>query len=146
MLFRSHAVRHEFPATDWVIACGRGPITTRLDGRPTAPEVDGPGFHRAREALAQAKADRLIFAFAGFPTGALDGFARYYSALYWSWTRRQRRAANAFRASGDGTLTALQAPAREQVVPSALSHLRRRMAWPLVEAGDKMFRACLETS
>lgn len=141
----AHGVRRKFPEADWVIACGRGPISTKLEGRPTAPEVDGPCFHLAREALARAKANRLVFTFSGFPNRELDGFASYYSALYWNWTRRQRRAANDFRAASDQTLASLQAHAHEKVVPSALSHLRRRMAWPLVAEGDKMFRTLLET-
>src|SRR2546427_60747 len=37
------------------------------------------------------------------------------------------------------------AAARLDVDRSAISHLARRMAWPLVAAGDKMFRALLET-
>src|SRR6266581_2627649 len=36
------------------------------------------------------------------------------------------------------------AAARLDVDRSAISHLARRMAWPLVAAGDKMFRALLE--
>ncbi len=135
----AHGVRHTFPQADWVIACGRGPISTKLDGRPAAPEVDGPCFHLAREALARAKANRLVFTFAGFPRRELDGFADYYSALYWSWTPRQRRAAILFRLGSAG-----EAAARLKVDRSAISHLRRRMAWPLVAEGDKMFRALFE--
>src|SRR6266542_409192 len=77
-----HETRFRFPEVEWVIACGRGPIATRLERQTSAPEVDGPCFHAARAAL--LKVDR-----------------------------------------------------------SAVSHLSRRMAWPLVEGGDKMFRAAL---
>ena len=44
----------------------------------------------------------------------------------------------------DPVEASLTPAARLKVVPSAVSHLRRRMAWPLVAAGDKMFRALLE--
>lgn len=143
----AHAIRATFTEVDWVIGCGRGPVTTSLaGGNLAAPEVDGPCFHHARAAVASAKADRQLLAFQGFgdadPT--LNGFAAYYSAVYWSWTSRQRQAATAWRSAWE--------PGRKRrsaaldVVQSALSHLRRRMAWPLVAAGDKMFRTLLETA
>jgi hypothetical protein len=130
----SHTLRAALPDVDVIVACGRGPIATAL--APTAPEVDGPCFHLARAALDAAKPDRQVFAFGGFDDPRLPGLAGYYSGLYWSWTRRQRRMASAWRA---------ELPAGpDALVPSAYSHLRRRMAWPLVQAGDRMLRAILE--
>jgi hypothetical protein len=129
-----------FAEADWVVGCGRGTVTTSLAaGKLAAPEVDGPCFHAARAAVETAKRERSLVAFQGFGDAdrALSGFAGYYSALYWSWTRRQRQAATAWR---------FPTAAHPKVVPSAISHLRRRMAWPLVERGDKMFRALLEAS
>lgn len=143
----AHEIRHRFADVDWVIGCGRGAVTTDLaGGRLNAPEVDGPCFHEARAAVDAAKRARLLLAFGGFGAAELhlNGCASYYSALYWSWTRRQRGAATAWRfLSGTGEAGASPA-ARPKVVPSAVSHLRRRMAWPLVQEGDKMFRALLE--
>lgn len=143
----AHAIRYMFAEADWVIGCGRGAVTTSLaGGKLTAPEVDGPCFHEARAAVEAGKSDRVLFAFRGFgdagPT--LDAFASYYSALYWSWTGRQRQAATAWRVFLDPVNGVRTPPARPKVGPSAISHLRRRMAWPLVEQGDKMFRALLE--
>ena len=132
----AHDLRARLPSVDWVVACGRGPITTPL--APTAPEIDGPCFHEARAAMDRAKRERQVFAFGGF-TAALEPLASYYSALYWSWTPRQRRTATLLRV-GDPAAAA----ARLDVDRSAISHLARRMAWPLVAAGDKMFRALLE--
>lgn len=143
----AHAIRYKFAAADWVIGCGRGTVTTPLGGgKFAAPEVDGPCFHEARAAVEAAKHERLLFAFRGFghPNPLLNGFASYYSALYWSWTRRQRQAATSWRFSWGPGEAALSPARRLKVVPSAVSHLRRRMAWPLVAAGDKMFRALLE--
>jgi hypothetical protein len=141
----AHAIRRIFREVDWTVVCGRGTLTTPPYDGATAPELDGPCFHEARTALERAKRERLLFAFGGFHEPRLDGFAAYYSALYWSWTKRQRRAANDFRAPRDPPLAQpLRPPARERVIPSAISHLRRRTAWPLVEAGDRMFRALLE--
>jgi hypothetical protein len=135
----AHHVRRAFPAVDWVLACGFGPIATPL--APTAPEVDGPCFHAARAALEEAKRRRLVFAFQGFAQDAdLNGFAAYYSALYWTWTDRQRRLAHELRSPGGPPPPA---PGR---APSALSHMRRRMAWPLVAAGDRIFQTLLEAS
>ena len=137
----AHHLRHAFPDVDWVFGCGSGPIATPL--APTAPEVDGPCFHAARAALDEAKRRRLVLAFQGFPRDAdLNGFAAYYSALYWTWTGRQRRLALELRAP-DKPPPPPRGPKR---VPSALSHMRRRMAWPLVAAGDRMFQTLLEAS
>jgi hypothetical protein len=130
----THALRATFPDVNWIVAWGRGPIATAL--APTAPEIDGPCFHAARAALDAAKAARLVLTFGGFRDERLPAFAAYYSALYWSWTGRQRRAAHAWRSP--------DAAAPERTVPSARSHLRRRMAWPLVEAGDRIFQAVME--
>src|SRR6266550_4709506 len=44
----AHDLRARLPSVDWVVACGRGLITTPL--APTAPEIDGPCFHDARAA------------------------------------------------------------------------------------------------
>ena len=132
----AHDLRARLPTVDWVVACGWGPITTPL--ALTAPEIDGPCFHEARGAMDRAKRQRQVFAFGGFGA-ALEPLASYYSALYWSWTTRQRRTATLLRL-GDPAAAA----ARLDVDRSAVSHLARRMAWPLVAAGDKMFRALLE--
>src|SRR5437667_7837960 len=69
----AHDLRARLPTVDWVVACGRGPITTPL--APTAPEIDGPCFHEARAAMDRAKRERLVFAFGGF-TSALEPLAR----------------------------------------------------------------------
>jgi SatD family (SatD) len=133
----SHDLRHRFPAVDWIVACGRGALTTPLRPGASAPELDGPCFHAARAALEHAKRHRIVLAFEGFDP-RLMACAAYYSALYWGWTRRQRALATAQRAQRGVGVDAL---ARQLVVgPSAISHLRRRMGWPLVAAGDSVFR------
>ncbi len=134
----THRLRAELPQVDWVIAAGRGPIQTPL--ARTAPEVDGPCFHRAREALNQAKGRRLLLAFGGFGP-ALDGLAEYYSALYWSWTPRQRRAALLLRVAAPGEVAE-----RLGIGRSAVSHLAGRMGWRLVAAGDAAFQQRLRSS
>jgi SatD family (SatD) len=133
----SHALRHRVPGVDWTVACGRGGLTTPLRPGVSAPELDGPCFHAARAALEQAKRQRLVLAFAGFDPHLMAG-AAYYSALYWGWTPRQRALATAQRALGDVGVDALARQLR--VGPSAISHLRRRMGWPLVAAGDSVLR------
>jgi hypothetical protein len=134
----AHQIRARLPAVDWVVACGLGPISTPL--APTAPEIDGACFHEARAALDRAKRRRLVFTFGGFPP-AVDPLASYYGGLYWSWTPRQRRAATLLRLGDPATAAAALGVDR-----SAVSHLSRRMAWPLVAAGDKMFRSLLESA
>src|SRR5918996_5004415 len=93
----AHAIRRLFHEVDWTVVCGRGTLTTPPHAGATAPELDGPCFHEARTALERAKRERLLFAFGGFDEPRLDGCAAYYSALYWSWTKRQRLAVNDFR-------------------------------------------------
>lgn len=139
----AHAFRAQFLQVDWVIACGRGPLTTPLTPGVTAPELDGPCFHLARAAVERAKERRLLFAFGGFSDrdATLNGLASYYSALYWSWTPRQRQAARLLRSGGP----ALAAGALK-IDRSAVSHMARRMAWPLAVAGDTMFRTLLGAS
>jgi SatD family protein len=136
----AHVIRATLAEVEWVIACGRGPVTTPLARGVAAPEVDGPCFHEARAALDGAKRSRRLFGFRGFgPAEALlNGFASYYAALHWSWTPRQRHAAKLLRRGGRA-LVAEQL----RVSPSAVSHLARRMAWPLVAAGDNIFRTTL---
>src|SRR6266704_3603948 len=87
----AHQLRFRFPEVEWVVACGRGPIATPLAA--TAPEIDGPCFHAARAAMERGKEQRLLLAFGGFGP-RLEPLADYYSALYWGWTPRQRRAAS----------------------------------------------------
>src|SRR5258708_10299691 len=125
----SHYIRYQFPEVDWVVACGRGPITTALIPGITAPKVDGPCFHAARAALEVAKRDRQVLTLSGFPAEHIPAFAAYYSGLYWSWTARQRALANKWRASGDAE-TGLPHAGQDGLHPSAGSHLRRRTASP----------------
>jgi arylamine N-acetyltransferase len=142
----SHAIRRTFSTVDWIVACGRGPLTTPLTADAAAPELDGPCFHAARRAMDRGKEERLVLAVEGFDERSLDGVSRYYAALYWGWTRRQRLAANDWRAMTADSEATLTQKRRGRSDPSAVSHLRKRMAWPLVESGDRMFQALLEAS
>ncbi len=130
-----HYLRAELDG-DWIIACGRGPLTTTPG--PPVFELDGPCFHRARQALDAAKSDRLVLAFGGYDNIAA-AFGAYYSALYWTWTARQREAA---------TLLRIMEPAavaeRLAIDRSAISHLARRISWRQVVQGDQAFRKHLE--
>jgi len=133
-------IRATLAEVDWVIACGRGPVTTPLAKGVTAPEVDGPCFHEARAALQTAKRSRRLFAVGGFgpAENALTGFASYDAALHWSWTPRQRLTAKLLRRGGPAV-----AAQQLRIGRSAVSHLAGRMAWPLVAAGDSIFHAML---
>lgn len=133
-------IRASLADVEWVIACGRGAVTTPLTPDITAPEVDGPCFHAARAALDDAKQTKRLFAFRGFGRAepVLNAFASYDAALYWSWTPRQRHAAKLLRREGPALVANRLAVSR-----SAISHLARRMAWPLVAAGDAIFQSML---
>ncbi|HEV8398886.1 MAG TPA: SatD family protein [Gemmatimonadales bacterium] len=135
----AHWLRAAFAGVDWIIASGLGAISTAL--APSAVEVDGPCFHAARAALDDAKKRHQIFAFRGFPP-TVDALSVYYSALYWSWTPRQRRQAAEQRLDEAG----MPQVERAKVHPTAISHMKRRMAWPLVAEGDRMLRAAIATT
>ncbi|HET8762494.1 MAG TPA: SatD family protein [Gemmatimonadales bacterium] len=132
-----HYLRAELDG-DWIIACGRGPLSTAPG--PSVIELDGPCFHEAREALERAKQQRLVLAFGGYDAVA-NAFGAYYSALYWTWTSRQRQAAALLR-----TMEPAAVAERLGVDRSAISHLTRRISWRQVEAGDAAFRKYLETA
>jgi hypothetical protein len=132
-----HYLRAELDG-DWIIACGRGPLSTAPG--PSVIELDGPCFHEAREALERAKQQRLVLAFGGYDATA-NAFGAYYSALYWTWTSRQRQAAALLR-----TMEPAAVAERLGVDRSAISHLTRRISWRQVEAGDAAFRKYLETA
>ena len=136
----AHELRLAVPDVEWVVACGKGGLTTPLPRGVTAPELDGPCFHAARAALDAAKADGSAFAFGGFGAG-VDACARYYSALYRGWSARQRVLATAQRAHPGAKLKELARLIG--VAPTSISHRRRRMAWPLVVRGDTMFQEML---
>jgi SatD family protein len=136
----SHQLRLRIPTVEWVVACGRGTLAMSLRRGASAPELDGPCFHAARSALDHAKRHGLVLAFGGFDP-PLTACAIYYSALYRGWTRRQRAVATAQRARSGARLEELARVLH--VGPSAISHVRRRMVWPLVAAGDKVFQDLL---
>ena len=136
----AHELRLAVPDVDWVIACGRGALSTPLHRGVTAPELDGPCFHAARAALDIAKHDGSVFACSGFDS-AVDGCARYYSALYRGWSARQRALATAQRARPAAKLKELARLIG--VAPTSISHRRRRMAWSLVVLGDTIFQEVL---
>ncbi len=136
----AHEVRLRIPDVEWVVACGHGSLSTPLHRGVSAPELDGPCFHAAREALDGAKRDGLVFAFGGFDT-VLDGYARYYSALYRGWSARQRALATVQRARPAARLKELAKLIG--VGATSISHRRRRMAWHLVALGDKVFQELL---
>ena len=136
----SHELRLRFPGVEWVVACGRGRLATPLTPGVSAPELDGPCFHAARAALERAKREGHVLAFEGFDA-PIAACAAYYSALYRGWTARQRAVATAQRAKRGARLDELAHLLR--VGPSAISHVRRRLAWPLVALGDTLFQDLL---
>jgi len=136
----AHELRLAIPDVEWVVACGKGELTTPLHRGVTAPELDGPCYHAARAALDDAKREGQVFAFGGFDA-AVDGYARYYSALYRGWSTGQRLLANAQRARPAAKLKELAKLVG--VAPTSISHRRRRMAWHLVVLGDTMFQEVL---
>src|ERR1041385_4998206 len=78
----AHQLRARLPSVDWVVACGRGTITTPL--APTAPERRGPCCQEPRAAGGRARRARRVGVLGGSAPG-LEPLASYYSALYWSW-------------------------------------------------------------
>src|SRR5437762_1025029 len=52
----SHRLRSAFPEVDWVVACGRGALSTPLRRDATAPELDGPDRARVRDVARELNA------------------------------------------------------------------------------------------
>ncbi len=77
---------------------GRGPLATRLADHPA--EMDGPAFHRARDALDRARARDALLAAEGFGDEVDDILSALFHLLGAQrerWTRRQLEYARALR-------------------------------------------------
>lgn len=82
---------------------GLGTLSTRL--QPTAIGMDGPAWHRAKEAIDRAKRERVFIAFSGFdgtgPASVTDAtLAALANLLIWQrrrWTPLQRSIISALR-------------------------------------------------
>src|SRR5258707_8430632 len=53
----THELRLRLPDVEWVVACGRGSLTTPLHRGATAPQLDGPCYHPPRAAPHPTKAN-----------------------------------------------------------------------------------------
>src|SRR5437660_11114655 len=54
----AHDLRARLPTVDWVVPCGRGPLTAPL--APTAPAIHGPRLDHPRTALPRSKRARNV--------------------------------------------------------------------------------------
>lgn len=110
---------HAFPS-ELRIGLGIGPLDTQL--QPQALGMDGPCFHRAREAIERAEARRTpIEVEAGRPTPAFEIYALMAGSMRGRWTKRQRQVADL----ADSGLEGQEVAAHLNVTPSAVSqHLR----------------------
>lgn len=79
---------------------GVGEVTTRYTD--STWEMDGPCFHRARDAMQHARKSKRWVTFRGFDgrrDGILDGAARMLQLIRSGWTERQREAYSCRRRS-----------------------------------------------
>lgn len=112
---------------------GIGPLDTPLE--PQALGMDGPCFHRARDAVKRAAA-RKTFVEVSVPDesdepGLFDIYAVLYAAIRHRWTKRQRRVVDLTMAGLEGKEVAT----RLAITPSAVSqHLRAAGEHAIMEA------------
>jgi DNA-binding NarL/FixJ family response regulator len=95
---------------------GIGPLDTPL--RTHAIGMDGPCFHRARDAIQRAASDgTAVEVEVGRPEPAFDIYARLYSHIREGWTDRQRQVVDMSRSGMEGRHIAKQL----EITPSAVS-------------------------
>ena len=94
-----------------------------------AAAMDGPAFHRAADALAQAQRRGLPFATAieGQPReacGLVEATARLHDVISASWTNREAEAVHLYRLVGTQAAVARKLRITQQAVSDALSRAR----------------------
>ncbi len=110
---------HAFPA-ELRLGLGIGPLETEL--RPQALGMDGPCFHRARQAIERAEAHRTpIETDPGAPHASFEIYGMMVGYMRRRWTRRQREVTDLVGSGLEGQEVA----AHLSITPSAVSqHLR----------------------
>lgn len=102
---------------------GRGPLETDLN-REQAIGMDGPCFHRAREAVQAARADETWLRVAGWPDGLdprVNPLFDLVGCVRADWTDRQAEFAHALQAAGTQTQVAEAFDVAKSTVSESLS-------------------------
>lgn len=94
-----------------------------------AAAMDGPAFHRAADALEQARRDDLPFKIAieGQPeevSDLVESTAKLHDVISASWTRREAEAVHVYRLVGTQAAVARRLRITQQAVSDALSRAR----------------------
>jgi len=111
-------------------ALASGTVDVAAQSRDAA-SMDGPAFHRAADALAQARRGGLSFAIAieGAPQEVVhlvQAAARLHEAISSSWTAREAEAVHVYRLEGTQAAVARKLRITQQAVSDAL--LRARLS------------------
>lgn len=121
---------------------GHGALFTAIQSR--AIGMDGPAFHRAREAIDRARAESLTGAvFAGFGGSAdaiLNGLARLLEHQRTHFTDKQRQAAHQLRRLPTQVDVAQSLGLSRQAVNDRL----RKMGWRAYLDGEHAWRTALK--
>ncbi len=124
------------------LGIGLGTIDTEIP--EYAASVDGPAFHRGREAIGfAAKQDRLGGVFCGFGNNQdtiLNGLARVLHHQRKGWSGQQRKVATLLR-TGENQKSAAQAM---NLSKQAVSAYARAAGWEAYQEGENAFRAAIE--
>ena len=122
---------------------GFGEIHTAVQSAVAA--VDGPAFHRAREAIAEArKESKHGGVYAGFGDAdclTLNGLSRLLARQRLRFSNEQREAIDRLRSGNSQTDAAAQLDVSKQ----ALSQRLKSAGWPAYAEGDAALRAVLAT-
>jgi len=124
------------------LGIGLGAIDTEIP--EYAASVDGPAFHRGREAIGlAAKKGRMGGVFRGFSDNQdtiLNGLARVLHHQRNSWSRQQRKVASLLR-TGENQKSAAHAM---NLSKQAVSAYTRAAGWDAYQEGEDAFRKAIE--
>ncbi len=136
-------IEEALPGVEVRLGVGFGELATPLKSQ-VAIGMDGPVFHAARQAVADAKANqRLGGVFLGFGSWqdrVLNGFARMLWTTRDEWTPRQREVSSRLRDGVHPTALANELG----VTPSAVYNRMRTANWSVYEAAADGWNAILE--
>lgn len=116
---------------------GIGRINTALSRKPS--EMDGPAFHKSREALEEAKKEKVEMIIKSYNKGKdylLNTIIHLILHMRRKWTRRQTRIINYLETNVNATQT--QAAKHFNVSKQAISKTVKTTAWKEINKAEKI--------
>jgi len=131
-------IRSEIHPIEQRVGIGIGSLDTKLE--PVSIGMDGPCFHRARDAIERAKSfETLIEVESGRATESFQIYSLLYSNLRRRWTPRQRQVFDLAIIGMTGNMIAYQL----RITPSAISQHLSSIGADAVLDATLIWRNCL---